>query len=132
MASSIIPAEISVELDENATESKNDDNEKPNKSTEDPHLISTTTGGMENSCHSCMLGFGLVTLIIGISTTSVYYANGSSDFSLSVVGHSVLFLAITCLLFSCAWRYYRKKQKEKIMEDLAELCYENKLKKIRI
>lgn len=132
MASSLLPGEITVELDEHGLEDQSDDKELPNKSTEDPHLISTTTGGMENSCHSCMLGFGIVALLIGISSTSVYYANEQSDLALSIVGHTVLFLGIASIVFSCAWRYYRKRRKAKIMEDLAELVYESKLKKIRI
>lgn len=132
MASSLLPTEISVELDENILEGENDDKEEPNKSIKDPRLISTTTGGMENSCHNCLLGFGMVTLLIGISTTGVCYANDPSNVTLSVFGHSVLIMGIVFIIFSCAWRYYRKKKKAKMMEDMAELCYENKLKKVQI
>lgn len=132
MASTNLPQEISVELDENQVEFNTYGKERPEKSTKDPHLISTTTGGMENSCHSCLLGFGIVTLIIGISTTGLFYANKRPDLVLSVLGHSILSLGIIAILFSCIWRYYRKRRKAKINEDLAELFYENQQKKYRI
>ncbi|KAG8569662.1 hypothetical protein GDO81_014510 [Engystomops pustulosus] len=132
MVSSLASQEISMELDENQVQFHSHSNEQPEKSPEDPHLISTTTGGMENSCHSCLLGFGMVTLIIGISTTALYYASDTHAIVLSVIGHSILGLGIISIIFSIMWRYYRKKRKERMNEDLAELFYENQQKKYRI
>ncbi|KAM8927730.1 transmembrane protein 100-like [Pelodytes ibericus] len=132
MAAAFSPQKITVELndpDPTLTSYGNEPNENIMK---DPHLISTTTGGMENSCHNCMLGLGIIAFLIGVSATSVAVAAETIDFVLFVLGLSVIIIGISSVVFSCVWRVYRKKQKAKRNEDLAILFYESKEKKIRI
>ncbi|OCT72965.1 hypothetical protein XELAEV_18035946mg [Xenopus laevis] len=131
MATAFIPPDISVAMNEDSPENE-DSGPEPKKSTENPYLVSTTTGGVENSCHSCMLAFGIVTFIIGVSTSSLAYATNSVGSVLFSLGVTVLFMGIASVTFSCGWRYYRKKQKEKMKEDQAELFYEYQQKKIRV
>ncbi|OCT70791.1 hypothetical protein XELAEV_18037715mg [Xenopus laevis] len=132
MATACISPDISVEMNEDSPGNEDSGAEPKQKSSESPYLVSTTTGGVENSCHSCMLAFGMVTFIIGISTSSLAYATNSVGSVLFSLGITVLFMGIASVTFSCVWRYYRKKRKERMKEDLAELFYEYQQKKIRV
>uniref|UniRef100_A0A6I8SJI2 Transmembrane protein 100 n=1 Tax=Xenopus tropicalis TaxID=8364 RepID=A0A6I8SJI2_XENTR len=132
MKTQITERPLILEINEDSPENEDSGAEPKQRSTERPYLVSTTTGGVENSCHSCMLAFGMVAFIIGVSTSSLAYATNSVGSVLFTLGITVLFMGIAFVSFSCAWRYHRKKRKEKMKEDLAELFYEYQRKKFRV
>lgn len=81
------------------------------KSQLDPRLISTTTGSVENSCHSCLLPFGVLASIIGLVTTSVACAGRFSDTILTVAGGVLLATGLLGVTVSCIWQQYRRRKR---------------------
>ncbi|XP_061445988.1 transmembrane protein 100-like [Rhineura floridana] len=77
----------------------------------DPHLISTTTGGVEASCRDCLLPFGLVVGIIGLAATSVAGAHDSPGSVLSILGWVLLGAGILGVASSCLWQQYRRRKR---------------------
>ncbi|MEE6483217.1 hypothetical protein FKM82_013471 [Ascaphus truei] len=132
MASALPTHEISEEPSDKDPETMTAANEQMPRSTANPHLVSTTTGGVENSCHSCLLAFGMVTFLIGVSTTCLAIATEKTYSVLSILGISILVMGIASVTFSCIWRVYRRKRKEKRNEDRAALVYEYQEKKLTI
>ncbi|KAK9397521.1 putative transmembrane protein-like [Crotalus adamanteus] len=81
------------------------------KSQLDPRLISTTTGSIENSCHNCLLPFGVLASIIGLVTTSVACAGHFSDTILIVIGGVMLATGLLGVTVSCIWHQYRRRKR---------------------
>ncbi|XP_075771228.1 transmembrane protein 100-like [Pelodiscus sinensis] len=81
----------------------------------DPHLVSTTTGGVEGACSHCLLPFSAVAVLIGVVMTILAYAqdaHGSVLWVLGLVllGTGALGLAGSCLARRCrggkiSWRH---------------------------
>ncbi|KAJ7313998.1 hypothetical protein JRQ81_005864 [Phrynocephalus forsythii] len=77
----------------------------------DPRLISTTTGGVEASCRDCLLPFGLVLTVIGLSATSVACVNDPPGSVLSVLGWVLLGTGVLGVAVSCAWQQWRTRKR---------------------
>ncbi|XP_067388880.1 transmembrane protein 100-like [Emydura macquarii macquarii] len=78
----------------------------------DPHLVSTTTGGVEGACHRCLLPFSTVAALIGVAVTALAYARDAHGsvlcvLGLALLGAGVLGLAGSCLARCCRGRKIR-------------------------
>lgn len=80
------------------------------RSAPDPHLVSTATGGVEDSCPRCLLPFGLVITLMGLAVTGVAYAHDThgsvlSVLGLALLGTGVLGIAGSCIMKRCWCRH---------------------------
>lgn len=81
------------------------------KSQLDPRLISTSTGSVEDSCHSCLLPFEVLASIIGLVTTSVACAGSFSDTILTVIGGVLLAAGLLGVTVGCIWQQCRRRKR---------------------
>ncbi|XP_030053609.1 transmembrane protein 100 [Microcaecilia unicolor] len=98
----------------------------------DPRLLGTTTGGLEYSCHSCLLAFGLVTTLIGIVTTGVAYTRDSHGSVIATLGLVLLGSGLTSVALSCMWRRCWKKGRRRRKESFSMLVCEEQEKKMTV
>ncbi|XP_074873017.1 transmembrane protein 100-like [Carettochelys insculpta] len=74
----------------------------------DPHLVSTTTGGVEGSCYRCVLPFSLVAVLIGAVMTALAYAQDAHGSVLWALGMALLSTGVLGLAGSCLSRKVRR------------------------
>ncbi|XP_029441490.1 transmembrane protein 100-like [Rhinatrema bivittatum] len=96
-----------------------------------PHLVNTVTGGLEHSCHSCLLAFGLVTTLIGVVTTSVAYVRDSHGSVIATLGLILLASGLAASASSCLWSCCRKTRRGR-KESFSMLVCEQQEKKMTV